>query len=141
MNQSEDQSASVGALANVGVALADRESVESAARIVDQAFRSERFRRRAYWVALAVFFAVGLQLVTADGIDLESLWLLGGVAAGHLVVHFWWGVRNRARLAARARDEVLDERALVEALGVAQRGRPAKDAVRSVSERRSLRAR
>jgi len=135
----KDSAASVGALANVGVAVADGESIQNAAHIVEQAFRAERFRRRAYWVALAVFFAVGLQLVTA--VDLESLWLLGGVAAGHLVVHFWWGVRNRARLAARAREEVLDDRALVEALGFARRGRPAKDAVRSVSERRSLRAR
>lgn len=137
----KDSEAPVGALANVGVAVADGESVQSAARIVEQAFRAERFRRRAYWAALAIMFGIGLTLVTAEPIELESLWMLGGFAAVHLVVHFWVGVRNRARLVAQARDEVLDEAALVAALDVVRRGTPALAAVQGISKRRSLRAR
>jgi hypothetical protein len=118
-------------------------SRDAAVRIVGQTVQSERLRRRAYWVALGLMGGAGLYLVSGDMVeDIPKLWGLCAVFAIHLVLHLWAGVRNRARLAHHASEEVLDDGVLLEAMRLVQRDRiPPATAVREVDRRRSLRPR
>ena len=142
MTDPPQERAPVSGLATLPHTPLDLETRAAAERIVLQTFSAERSRRRAYWVALALMTALGLYLVVGDEVEIGGLWLLGGAASCHLVVHLWFGVRNRARLAMHASREVLDEDGLVAAARLMQNdGVSVETAVREVDKRRSLRGR